>query len=233
MTPRLRLPPLAARDARAVRVGAWVLLPALVATLVVRPAASALLDARAGVARERALLARERTLVADAALVRERLREARAALDDAAPRLFAGQDVVTASAELARYVGRQATENGLDLEQIETETVLGDALQDPHLPSTAARVDTAAAPLRVSLRAHGDVVAAVAFLRAIEEGARLLRVERLDIVAASDDETANAGTLTVTATIRGLAGGPAASARGASGVVNASATSAVPSGGAP
>ncbi|HEX2780491.1 MAG TPA: type II secretion system protein GspM [Gemmatimonadaceae bacterium] len=233
MIARPRFPALATRDVRALRLGAWVLLPALAATLVVRPAASALLDAREGVARERTLLARERTLVTRAAQVRERLRDARGALDDAAPRLFPGQDAVTASAELARYVGREATESGLDLEQLETETVLGEAGAEGEQPIEDARPDSSLAPLRVSLRAHGDVVAVVAFLHAIEEGVRLLRVERLDIVASTGDESTDAGTLTLTATIRGLAAGRAATPPAAPEPAKGTTASGVASGGEP
>ena len=37
MTPRLRAPALAARDRRALAIGAWIVLPALALALLVRP----------------------------------------------------------------------------------------------------------------------------------------------------------------------------------------------------
>lgn len=200
MTPRLRLPTLGARDRRALRIGGWIMLPLLLATLVIRPGLGALIDRRAAVERDRALLGRELRLVAESSHDRQLLRSAERALGAAAPRLFAGTEPVSASAELARYVGRQAKSSGLTIEQTETETVLG-------APDGAAVAGGESAvsqqPLRVSIRARGDVVAITAFLSGLEHGSKLVRVEQLAITAG--DSTSDDGSLSLTATLSGFA----------------------------
>jgi hypothetical protein len=200
MIARLRLPDLAPRDRRALLAGAWVLLPVLIATLVVRPWTIAAYEGRASAARERELLVRERTLLADAPGDTARLRLASLALADDAPRLFAGAEAVTASAELARYVTTQAAASGLAVRQADTQTMLAaDARTDP-----TVRADSSADVLRVAIRASGDVGAVVRFLRLMEDGARIVRVERIGISRGLAG-TSEAGTLVLTATITGLA----------------------------
>jgi hypothetical protein len=181
-------------------VGAWVLLPALIATLVVKPWAVAASEGRSSTTRERELLLRERALLAETQGDSARLRLASQALADDAPRLFAGAEAVTASAELARYVTTQAVVSGLAVRQAETQTVLAeDGRTDP-----AARADSSAGLLRVAIRASGDVRAVVRFLRLVEDGPRLVRVERIGISRGLAG-TSEAGTLTLTATLAGLA----------------------------
>ena len=202
MTPRLRLPALGPRDERALRVGAWILAPALLFVLVVRPLTDALVDSHAALATERSLLGRELSLVAEAPRDRQLLRAAERALSAAAPRLFGGAEAVSASAELARYVAGQATRSGLAVEQTETETVLdsGASAAVPDDGSIGAVAGTR--PLRVSIRAHGEVEAVTAFLHAVENGPRLVRVEQLAISVA---DTTTDSSLSLTATLSGLA----------------------------
>lgn len=200
MIARLRLPDLAARDRRAVLAGTWILLPVLIATLVVRPWAIAAYEGRASAARERELLVRERMLLAEAPSDAARLRLASQTLADDAPRLFAGAEAVTASAELARYVTTQAMASGLAVRQADTQTMLAeDARTDP-----TARAEPGADVLRVAVRASGDVGAVVRFLRLMEDGPRIVRVERIGVTRGLAG-TSEAGTLVVTATITGLA----------------------------
>lgn len=200
MTPRLRMPAIGQRDQRALRVGAWILGPALLFVLVVRPSVSAVVESRDALASERALLGRELSLVAEAPRDRQLLRSAQRAVSAAGPRLFGGAEPVSASAELARYVARQATESGLALEQTETETVL-DSSAAAVSPNGGAS-GGGARPLRVSIRAHGEVEAVAAFLQAIEDGPRLVRVEQLIISVA---DTTTDSSLSVSATLSGLA----------------------------
>ncbi len=208
MTPRLHLPALGRRDRRALLLGAWIVVPVLLASLVVRPAVATLLDLRDSIERERMLLGRELRLVSDASRDRELLRITERALNDAAPRLFGGSEPVTASAELARYVRSQATASGLVLEQTETETVFDDV---PLIGGTSGGgpsgtgADTATRPLRVSIRAHGGTVAIVDFLEAMEEGPRLVRVERIGVSRGVTGGVPERGALTFTATLTGLA----------------------------
>jgi hypothetical protein len=205
MTSPLRLPSLGPRDRRALRIGGWIVLPVLLATLVVRPLGSAWLDRRAALGQDRALLARELRLVTDAPRDRELLRAERRVLDASASRLFGGAEAVSASAELARYVAREASESRLQLEQAETEAPLDIPGAAP-LPNGGSAAATAGAgqPLRVSIRARGDIEGIVAFLQAIEDGRRLVRVERIAITAA-DESATDDGSLLLTATLSGLA----------------------------
>ena len=195
MIPRLGLPALGERDRRALRIGARIALPALAVALVVRPWVETALGAGAALRRERALLEREASLLAEAPRDRQLLAASRRALEAAAPRLFEGAEPVTSSAELARYVAAQATGSGLTIDQ--TETVLDDAADSLAVPASER-------PLRVAVRAHGDVLAVVAFLRAVETGPRLVRVERLGLARGAEGTPAD-GALAVTATLAGLA----------------------------
>lgn len=200
MTSPFRFPALGPRDKRALRIGGWIVLPAIFATLVVRPLGSAWLDRRAALEQDRSLLARELRLVADAPRDLELLHAERRALDASASRLFGGAEAVSASAELARYVAREASASKLDLEQAETETALDAAPMPNGPPGPATGPDQS---LRVSIRARGDIEEIVAFLRALEEGDRLVRVERIAITAP--DENPEDGSLLMTATVTGLA----------------------------
>jgi hypothetical protein len=206
MRTRPSLAALSPRDRRAVRLGAWILLPALLAGLVIRPWAAALIEGRAVNERQRTLLAHELRLLVDTSRDRRELAIARRALDESAPRLFSGAEAVTASAELARYLAQLASRSALRVEQ--TETVLEDTVR------TAARsvdspsnvdTDTSGQPLRVVVRAHGNARAIVAFLYALEQGPKLVRVERLAISHGIAGAEADAGVLTFTATVSGLA----------------------------
>ena len=202
MTPRLHRPALAARDERALRVGAWILAPALLFALVVRPVTDALVDSRAALASERSLLGRELSLVAEAPRDRQLLRSAERAVSAAGPRLFGGAEAVSASAELARYVAGQATRSGLVLEQTETETVLDSSASTTMPDDGSAASEAGTRTLRVSIRAHGEVESVTAFLQAMENGPRLVRVEQLAISVA---DTTTDSSLAVTATLSGLA----------------------------
>ena len=202
MTTRFRLPALGTRDKRALRIGGWIVLPVLFATLVVRPLGSAWLDRRAALDQERALLARELRLVADAPRDLELLHAERRALDASASRLFGGAEAVSASAELARYLAREASRSKLDLEEAETETTLDTAANLPNGGGVATTASTDQA-LRVSIRARGDIEGIVGFLRALEQGDRLVRIERITITPP--DENPEDGSLLLTATVSGLA----------------------------
>lgn len=205
MTAPRWLAALGPRDRRALRIGGWIVVPVLLATLVARPLANAWIGQRSALFQERALLARELRLVAESPRDRDLLRTELQALDAAAPRLFGGADAVSASAALARYVTRAARESGLSLEQAETETALDRAAAGP-LPNGSMSRGTSPAepPLRVSIRASGDIEEVVAFLGALEEGDRLVRVEQVTI-AAGDEATGDDRALLLSATVSALA----------------------------
>ena len=178
-------PALSPRDRRALRLGAWAAAPVLVLSLVVRPYLGALRTARADVEAQRTLLARELGALRDAPRGARLVGEGRQALAAASARLFDGGDAVAASAELAGYVGDQAEETGVEMEESETRSA-GDA-----------------APA-VDIRARGDVLAITDFLRALEAGPKLARAERVTIAREpSRGADAGDGTLILTATITG------------------------------
>lgn len=200
MTLRARLSRLQPRDQRALRLGAWMLLLSLTTILVLEPYASFLMASRAMLQTDRDLLAKESRAVAELPRDRQALQASNTALRSVESSLFGGTDRVTASAELARYVSTRATQSGLRLEQTETNTRIDSTTLTDSSARSAGDVD----PLRVAIRARGGILAVFAFLRAMESGPRLVRVERIDIVRGSTDESFD-GTLTFTATVAGLA----------------------------
>ena len=202
MTLRARLSRLQPRDRRALRGGAWILFLSLTITLVVKPYASVLMASRAMLESDRELLGRESRAVAELPTDRQTLHSSTQALTSIESSLFGGTDPVTASAELARYVSTRATQSGLHIEQTETNTPLLDSATTTGGGSARSAADVDA--LRVAIRARGGILAVFAFLRAMESGPRLARVERIDIVRGSTDESFD-GTLTFTATVAALA----------------------------
>lgn len=181
------LPTLAARDRRALRIGAWLLAPVLMLLLVVQPYRRAMGDARDVLAAERASLARELAALRDAPRDARLVAQGARALAGEGARLFDGADAVAASAELAGWVADLAAEQGLELEDSETRATTDSA--------TVAAVE---------IRGGGDVLAIVGFLRALEEGDRLARVERLTIGPPPGADEGD-GTLVLTATVTSLA----------------------------
>ena len=178
---------LGARDRRALRVGAWLVAPVLALLLVVQPYRRALRDARDLLATERASLARELAALRDAPRDARLVAQGAQALAEEGARLFDGADAVAASAELAGWVADLAAEQGLELEDSETRAT-----------------EDSAAVAAVEIRAGGDVLAIVGFLRALEEGDHLARVARLSIGPPPGADEGD-GTLVLTATVTSLA----------------------------
>jgi len=179
--------PLTPRDRRALYRGAWLVVPLLLAALVVRPYVRTRVDTRAALMNERMLLAKESGAVIDLPRDRATLDSLAALLAGVSTRLFGGSDAVTASAELARYVSIAASECGLRLEQVETDTD-----------------SSGSGALRVLMRARGDVVAIHAFFRAMERGSKLVGIQRVEIARGSELDAFD-GVLTLTAVVTGHA----------------------------
>ena len=178
---------LAPRDRRALQRGAWLVVPLLLATVVVKPYIRSRADTRAALMSERTLLAKESGAVIDLPRDRATLDSLSARLTGMSTRLFGGSDAVTASAELARYVSIAASQCGLRLEQVETDSD-----------------SSAVGALRVSMRARGDVVSIHGFLRAMERGSKLVGIDRVEIARASELDVFD-GVLTLTAVVTGHA----------------------------
>jgi hypothetical protein len=188
----VKLSEMSPRDRRALTLGAAILLPALFYVWGVKPYAAALADSRQRLSVERETLARERAAVSAAHRNPELQHVADSAMRVTAPRLFAGRDDVMASAELASYLGDVARRHHVWLQDASTR-----------LSSTA---DGGVRTLHVEVRAESDLQGILEFLQALEGGAKLVRVDRVDISRQPSRSDENgAETLALSATIAGFA----------------------------
>ncbi|HEY4217923.1 MAG TPA: type II secretion system protein GspM [Gemmatimonadaceae bacterium] len=186
---------MSAKDRRAIVLGAAVLLPGFLFVWGVRPYRAALSDARDQLASERETLARERAAVATAQRNPQLQHVADSAMRTMTPRLFEGKDDVMASSELASYIGDVARTSRVWLEDAGTR------------PATPAA--NGVRTLRVEIRAESDLRGTLTFLRSLESGAKLVRIDRLDISRAPRASESDDETLSIAATISGFAIGSA------------------------
>lgn len=188
-----RLGRLGRRDRRALTLGALMVVPAVVFQLGVKPYLHALADVRSRVIREQDLLAREQTLLAEVKSYPVRLERAEGTLLREAPRLFAGPDLVAASAALSSYVTGKAAASRVFVQRSETGS-----------PSAEEGV----AQLAIDLHAVGDLEGILSFLQALESGPKLVTVSRLLIGKAerlNPTESRDEEVLSVTASVGGYA----------------------------
>jgi hypothetical protein len=183
------------RDRRAIWLGVVVLLPGLLLIWGVRPYRAALSDTRDRLATERATLARERAAVATAQRNPQLQHIADSAMRTMTPRLFEGKDDVMASSELAAYVGDVARSARVWLQDANTR------------PATPAAYGVRT--LRVEIRAESDLRGVLTFLQSLENGGKLVRIDRLDISRLARADDSDAETLSIAATISGFAVGDA------------------------
>jgi hypothetical protein len=180
------------RDRRAVQVGALLLVPALLFSVLIRPYLTALRATEAHTIRERDLLHRERALLAGVRSAPAHLQRAERVLLAEAPHLFGGSDLGTASAALAHYVGNTAAAHRVFLQGSETRPPEGGG--------------DGVARIRVDLRAVSDLEGLLAFLHELETGPKLLTVEALAIAQTdriNGVERADEEILGLAATITG------------------------------
>lgn len=179
---------LSARDRRALVLGAWCVVPALLLALVVRPAVSQVNGMRDTLAAERLLLARERAAIADARAAHDGTERERSV----AERLFSGRDDVIATAALASYVGAVAEAQDV---WVQSATTLG-----------AERDAFGVRQLRVSVRAEGDIAGVVRLLDALDRGRYLVRVDDLEIAVTPTERNLDGSEpLVMRATLTGFA----------------------------
>lgn len=185
-----------ARDRRALRLGLLVLAPALLWTWGVQPWRAAMAEARDGLAVQREALAREQALLAGDGRVAALRLAADSAADASRPRLFQARDDLLASAELAGYLARAARANDVLLQEADTR------------PATVS--PSGLRTLQVEIRAESDLEGVLGFLQALEQGERLVRVERLTIARPGDAEVdeGDVEVLTLSATVLGYALAP-------------------------
>jgi hypothetical protein len=187
--------PLSARDRRALRLGSWIVLPALAWSLLVRPGLSDVDVLRDTLAAERPRLQRERGAIA-ALEATPAVRTSTATPDSLAralrPRLFTGRDDVIASAALAAYVGEVAEAHDVLLQSATTR------------PTTRGTAGVRA--VHVEVRAEGDITGLVRFLDALERGLPLVQVQALEVeTRARTEEEDGPEPLALRATITGYA----------------------------
>ena len=176
---------LAWRDQRALWIGALIIVPVLAWRAAVMPLAAWLEGTDARVEAMAGLLAREQALLRDGPRLPGELATARRLLAGESAHLFTGTDTVGATAALAAWVLGTARVAGL------TDV---SAQSAPPVPVPGGLLG-----VQADVRASCDTRALVAWLTAIENGQRLVALERLDVAANGD------GSLTLTARVRGIA----------------------------
>ena len=180
------------RDRRALTWGALILVPAILFNSVARPAYSAFTALGARLEREQDLLQREENLLAGARKYPLDYQAAEERLLGEAPRLFPGPDPVAATAELGSYVNGQAYTNRVMIQRSE-----------PAPPSADA---AGISRLRLEVQGVSDLEGIVGLLRALENGKKLVSVERLAIAATgSAAGSEQQETLAFGATVVGFA----------------------------
>jgi hypothetical protein len=183
---------MAAKDRRAILLGALVLAPALLFIWVVRPYRTALAETRDAIEVERLALSRELAAVRSAQVDPTGQHAADSAVKAATPRLFEGRDDAFASAQLAAYLGTVAKRSRVLLQDANTRPTVT-------LPEGIRT-------LRVELRAETDAQGVATFLQNLEGGDKLVRVDRLEISRVPGLEERNGfETLSVAATVSGFA----------------------------
>ncbi len=175
----------AARDRRALWIGVLLVAPVLVWRVLVAPlvAASATHAAQAELAT--GLLARERALMRDGPHLPALLDSARRQLRAESASLLAADDTVAAVRALVAALRTSAREAGLTEVSVEF--------------APSSRATNELMELQAELRARGSTAALAAWLARIEDGERVLPVDRLDVFADGD------GRLAISARVRGFA----------------------------
>ena len=191
---------LSPRDRRALTIGAALGIPVLLFSLVLRPAFTSYSETRERTRVQRALLAND---LAQARQVRgypALLKGAEVSLRREAPRLFRDQAGGGPAAAFEEYVADRAEQSRVRLEQ------------------SQGREEDAAAEgvqgLDVEVQGTGDLAAILGFIRTLDTGPKLVRVERLAIEGRAGGMDASGSTpLSFSATLRGFSlRAPAASA---------------------
>ena len=122
---------------------------------------------REAIRTERAALARERGLVLQAGAFASALTAERERMNELSPRLFRGEDALAAASAVEAYVLDAAERSRVAVRQSESRDAGG--------------AGEGIAALQVDLRGESDLRGVLSLVRALDSGARLVRVERLSI----------------------------------------------------
>lgn len=207
----MKMPELGSRDMRAMLLGLAILVPSLGWIWGVRPMRDALTEMGDRIAAEREALAREQSAVLDASQSPARQQFADSALKATGARIFAGANDVAAGAELVTYLGETARRTRVWLASAATRNAPGATAGRGSTPASAEST-AGLRSLRVELRAESDFQGILEFLDALERGAKVVTVERLDIARALRAGDEDRETLSVSATVVGYAVARGASA---------------------
>lgn len=166
---------LGARDRRALLLGVCLLGPMLLWAAVVRPWWGGLTSVREAVAAEVSLLERERGLLGDAAVLPDRLEEARLGARRMEARLLGSPVAALAEAELAGVLENLARESRVLVLEL-----------TPTLGSTAGTEPDGPTPIRLRLLAESDFGGLLTLVDAIESDPLLMRTEAMTMQAGEE-----------------------------------------------
>jgi hypothetical protein len=158
------------RERRALVLGMAVVLPALLFVLVVSPYMGSTAGVREQLRAQHALLQQELALLDEPARYPPVLERADSAIHAAVPRLFGGDDGVTATAALAAYVADHARRSRVLVQRTDG--------------GTPAAVVPGVLRLSLELRALGDLEGLMTLFHALEHGPKLVRIESFSIEPA-------------------------------------------------
>jgi hypothetical protein len=179
------------RDRRALFWGLAILGPALGFIWGVKPLLASFSRTRDQIFEQRQLLAQEKAAVAAAHRNPDLKRVADSAMAAMGPRLFEGKDDVMASAELVSHINTVAQRSDLLLQSAATRP---------------AELVNGIRSLRVEIRGESDLRGILNFLQTLEDGEKLLRVDRLDVSrSAAGSDVEGVEPLSVSAAIVGFA----------------------------
>lgn len=167
MSPRELWWRLSGRDRRAIRLGALVLAPALAWFFAVSPYLETLREHRSQLDAHRSLLAAERDLLAGRARYPRQVRAAALRLQRRAPALLDSRSRGVAAAELTQFLEDRAAAHRLRL--VTTE------------PRPTRPVDRRLLAVPVQVEGESDLRGILGFVRALETGPKLLRVDGVRI----------------------------------------------------
>jgi hypothetical protein len=168
----VRRPTLSARDQRALRIGVLVAGPVLAWVLAVQPYWQAERETAEQLASERRLLARELGVLGARQHLDRLDGEASRRLADVAPRFFAAGPPGESAAALVEYVAATADSADVELTQM-----------DPGPPAPEV---SGVATVVLAVRGHGDMAGLLTLIRGLEHGAKLVRLDTLEVRVAAD-----------------------------------------------
>ncbi|MDP1858413.1 MAG: GspMb/PilO family protein [Gemmatimonadaceae bacterium] len=189
----MKLHSLSTRDRRALLLGAFLVLPAILYALVARPYVVARSETNDRLSTERSLLSRELALLSAQHRLTSDLTERGRSMEKLDARFFHGVDATTAAGALASYVAARARVARVAVNQVETRD--------------GEEAGAGLITIGISIRAEGDLEGVLILLRALETGDRLAWVEDLVMErgAMSSVATDDSETLNVSAVIKAFA----------------------------